>query len=254
MARRPLLLLLLALLLCLPACGRKGAVQPLLKPLPGPPPGLTVRQDGARLLISWDLPKTNLDGSPLADLKGFHLYRIEYEPGRDCPECFDPHQPRADVDLDFLRGVVRQGDRFYFWDEDVRGGSGYRYRLKGVTRQGREGDGAQVSRTVATPPEPPLAPVAVSLDRLVRLSWMAPLEYPVGATPLGYNVYRWIDGELLPYLPLNSNLVTTEGFEDFGLTNGTTYHYVVRTVVQFGAEVVESSASEAVVATPVPEP
>ncbi|HBT82219.1 MAG TPA: hypothetical protein DEB35_01890 [Desulfuromonas sp.] len=253
MARRPLLLLF-ALLLCLPACGRKGAVRPLLKPLPGPPPGFTVRQDGARLLLSWDLPKTNLDGSPLTDLQGFRLYRIEFEPGRDCPECRDPDQPRADIDIDFLRGVVRQGDRFYLWDEAVRGGSGYRYRLKGMTRQGREGDGAQVSRIINLAPSPPRAPVAVALDRLVRLSWSAPESTPVGGRPLGYNIYRWVDGEPLPYLPLNSDLVTTEGFEDFGLINGTNYHYVVRTVVQFGADVVESSASEAVAATPVPEP
>lgn len=254
MVRRPLLLLFLILLVGLSACGRKGPVRPLLKSLPAPPPEFSVRQEGARLLVSWNLPTTNIDGSPLADLQGLRLYRIEFEPGRECPECRDPDVPRADVDLDFPRGVVRQGDRFYFWDEDVRSGSGYRYRIKGVTRKGREGEGAQVSRNVHPAPEPPLAPGAAAFDRLVRLSWTAPLEYPVGSTPLGYNIYRWGDGEPLPYLPLNSDLVTRERFEDFGLTNGTTYHYAVRTVVQFGAEVVESSASEAVSAIPLPEP
>lgn len=252
MVRRSLLLLLV-LLVGLSACGRKGPVRPLLKSLPAPPPGLSVRQEGARLLVSWSIPATNIDGSPLTDLQGFRLYRIEFEPGRECPECRDPAVPRADIDLDFPRGVIRQGDRFYFWDEDVRSGSGYRYHIKGVTRQGREGEGTQVSRNVHPAPAPPLAPGAVALDRLVRLAWTAPLKSPVGSTLLGYNVYRWGDDEPPPFLPLNSDIVTVARFEDFGLINGTTYHYVVRTVVQIGSEVVESGASETVSATPLPE-
>jgi hypothetical protein len=54
-------------------------------------------------------------------------------------------------------------------------------------------------------------------------------------------------------LPLNSKLIVATDYDDFGLENGVTYRYVLRSVVKVGAEAVESAASEEVAVIPLPE-
>jgi hypothetical protein len=252
--RSVLLVLLLLLLVPLAGCGKKGPLRPLLKPLPAAPGAFNIRQDGERLLLSWTLPKTNLDGTPLTDLQGFHIYRIEFDLGHDCPECRDPDEPRGDLDLDFLRGAVRQGERIFFWDDAVRHGKGYRYRVKAVTKAGREGDGSVAARVVQLAAPAPGALQASGRDRQVRLRWEAPAAAPLEGSLAGYNLYRAEGDAPLPPLPLNSALITATSYDDFGLINGTSYRYVVRSVVSIGADLVESAASEPVVAIPQPEP
>lgn len=247
------LVILLLLLLPLSACGKKGPLRPLLKPLPEAPGAFNIRQDGERLLLSWTQPKNNQDGSPLTDLQGFHLYRIEFDPGHDCPECRDPELPRADIDLDFLRGVVQQGERFYFWDDSVRGGIGYRYRIKAVTRSGREGGGSVAARVVQMAPPAPAGLQASGRDRQVRLRWAAPVDLPATTVIAGYNLYRAAGEAPFSPLPLNSKLIVATDYDDFGLENGVTYRYVLRSVVKVGAEAVESAASEEVAVIPLPE-
>lgn len=254
MTRSALPILLLALLVPLAACGKKGPVRPLIKPLPAAPAGFSARQLGSHVLLSWLLPSVNQDGSPLTDLRAVRLYRIEYAPGGYCPECRDPVLPLRQIELDFPEGVHRDGERLLLLDEQVRPGVGYRYRLRGVTRSGFEGDAATVRRDVQPAPPLPTALTARPGDRQVHLHWRLPEGLPAGTELLGFNVYRSQGSEPFPLRPYNVDLVPVPDFSDYGLDNAVNYRYTVRSVVRSGGEILESDAAVEAGATPGLEP
>jgi hypothetical protein len=106
---------------------------------------------------------------------------------------------------------------------------------------GGSGGGGTVSPTPSAPPMPPAAPTnltATAGSAQVVLTWTA----SAGAT--SYNVKRSITSGG-GYAPAGAS--TTSAFTDMGLTNGTTYYYVVSAVNTNG----EGANSSQVVATPV---
>jgi fibronectin type 3 domain-containing protein len=97
-----------------------------------------------------------------------------------------------------------------------------------------------------TPPGAPQNFAAVAGDTQVSLSWNANSETDLA----GYNVYRAVASGG-PYTKINASLVTSTSYSDSGLTNGTTYYYIVRAV---DTSANESSDSAEVPALPMPPP
>jgi predicted small lipoprotein YifL len=242
--------LLLALSLTLAGCGHKGPVRPLELKLPVAPAELTVVQKGARFLLAWTLPSSNQNDTPLTDLQGFHIYRMRYDPAKDCPECRDTSILLQTLDLDYLQGAFRSGERLFLWDSGLEPGFGYQYRVVPYNRAGREGLGALLRRPFHNPPPPPQSLSATGLDRLVRLTWESVPVKDDGVEFLGYNLYRGKAGEPLQPTPLTRATLTETSYDDFGLENGTSYLYGVRTVVRILGQMIESSLSQTVEATP----
>ena len=240
-------LLLMVLLALLAGCGRKGPVRPKLAPLPAAPVNAVVEQQGDALLLSWTLPAANQDGSPLTDLQGFRLYRMTYDAEQACPECRDLSELHQLIDLDYLQAAVRIGERLFFRDTDVRPGVGYHYRIVPFNRAGREGAPFALRRPFFDPPVPPAAVTATGHDRLVRLAW-EPVR--TAGELLGYNVYRRTPDQPFPFGPLNREIVTAAGYEDYGPKNDQPYLYAVRSVLRIGELTVESGLSATVEAIP----
>lgn len=94
------------------------------------------------------------------------------------------------------------------------------------------GEGMEASAPAVPPPA--AAPTGLSAtggDQRVVLDWADNPEPSLA----GYNVYRsTVSGG--PYAKVNSTLVAGSSFTDTGLTNGTTYHYVVTAVDDLGRE------------------
>lgn len=240
---RPLLPVLLILLLLLPACGKRGPLRPKLAPLPAAPADFQARQLGAGLLLSWTLPSANQDGSPLPDLRTLHLYRDEFEPADECPECRETSILYRKIDLDYLQQARRLGNRLLLTDEEIQPGRGYRYRLIAVGGSGQEGAPAKLRIIAQSVPAAPQQLVATPLDRQVRLNW-APVTPPSGTTLIGYNVYRRSPSTAFAEAPANSAPLTATSFDLFGLENGQTYIFGVRALLQIGSHGVESMAAE----------
>ena len=241
-------LILLFVFFALTACGQRGPVRPLLQALPEAPQNLRVQQQGQRFLITFGLPGKNQDNSPLTDLQGFQVYKMEYDPLRECPECRDTSVLLQSIDLDYLRDVRRVGDRLELWDSGLSPGRGYQYRVVAVNRKGAAGRPAVAKRPFFTPPAAPTGLVATGLDQMVRLSWQ---PVPTGDRELvGYNLYRRTPEDAFPTAPINREPIAATRFEEYGLQNGTTYDYAVRSVIKSGDWLVESLLSEAVTVTP----
>jgi N-acetylneuraminic acid mutarotase len=94
-----------------------------------------------------------------------------------------------------------------------------------------------------TPPAAPQNVSAAAGDSQVSLTWSANTEPDLA----GYNVYRSTSLPVATTSPLNGGtLLTSAGYTDTGLQNGTTYYYVVQAVDTSG----NKASSGAVSATP----
>jgi len=123
-------------------------------------------------------------------------------------------------------------------DSSVTNGTTYYYVVSAVNSGGESGNSSQVSATpTVAPPAAPTGLSATAGDKQVALTWNA----STGAVT--YNVKRSTTHGG-PYSTVNSPTGTS--YTDVGLTDGTTYYYVV-TAVNAGGE---SGPSSEVSATP----
>jgi fibronectin type 3 domain-containing protein len=127
-----------------------------------------------------------------------------------------------------------------FTNTGLTNGTIYYYVVSAVNTSGESGNSSQVSATPtasSSPPAPPSGLGATAGNAQVTLAWAA----SSGAT--SYRVKRaTVSGG--PYTVVASP--TTTSFTNTGLTNGTTYYFVVSAVNSFG----ESANSSQVSATP----
>jgi len=118
----------------------------------------------------------------------------------------------------------------------------YYYVVQAASKGGTSSYSAQVSATLGASPPAPTGVSASGSNARVNLAWAA----SAGAT--SYNVLRsTVSGG--PYSPAGSGIAGTS-YVDQGLTNGTTYYYVVQAVNASGT----SPNSAQVSATPVAPP
>ena len=131
-----------------------------------------------------------------------------------------------------------------FTDTGLTNGTTYFYVVSAVNSTGESANSTQASAAPVAPTQPPAAPAglqATAGNAQVALSWTA------SATATSYNVKRGTTTGG-PYTTISSPATTA--FTDTGLTNGTTYFYVVSALNSVG----ESANSEQASATPANTP
>jgi fibronectin type 3 domain-containing protein len=127
-----------------------------------------------------------------------------------------------------------------FTDTGLTDGATYFYVVSAVNSAGASANSVEVSAKPAAPAQVPAVPtglMAAAANTQVRLTWSA------NATATSYNVKRTTTTGG-PYTKISSPSATN--FTDTGLTNGTTYFYVVSAVNSTG----ESANSAQASATP----
>jgi len=239
-------------------CGRKGSPLP---PRPNVPVAVGAFQAEPRdngILVSWNRPTRNEDGSPLTDLLEFRLYRAVSGPPGPNLEIRPAFSMTATIRAEDPDNATVRGLQYAFRDDD--GGAGltpglrYGYRVQAVNRRGEAGSPSREVFVEYMPaPEAPVALEAIAGDGTVNLTWHPPLRSPTadGTLLLGYNVYRGVrPGEYAPG-PVNPGPVVETRFRDVGVENGRTYSYVVRSVVLGQPAWRESRDSNDVSVTPL---
>ena len=235
-------MLVVTALALLPGCGKKGALVPPETLAPAPVSDLALSQKGARFQVSWSAPGKEEGGAALRNLAGFLLFRRMLLPANeDCEECPTAYPQPARIDLDYLQGVRRTGNRFLFDDLDVKKGESYQYKIRSFTTDGTQSrDSNKPRRTLATPPRPPVLEALPSESGVV-LAFVAPP--PEEGSAIGYNIYRSKKGGEMPLSPLNAAPVTATSYEDRNIQAGVRYSYTVTSLAAVNGGTVESVPS-----------
>ena len=206
------------------------------------------REEG--IIISWNLPKKNSDGSRLEDLAGFKLYkRTEVEGCASCPSDFPQYR---DIDLDVHDGYRLKRERVIVYDEDVREGNRYLYKVAPYNLEGYTGELSDVASVEWKQPPPQVAGLeAAAGDRTVTLKWEpSSLQDLHGGDFAGYRIYRSQTSGSYDAGPVKMVESPESGYSDIGLNNNRQYFYVVRGVIKAGDAYIEGASSEEVLAIP----
>jgi hypothetical protein len=171
------------------------------------------------IVVAWQPPSANIDGSTPVNLLGYNVYRMDESQSTPGP---------TPINSELVNGTQ-------FADRTFKFGAQYRYIVRAVSL-GTEG--AQVeslnSNILAVSPRDIFAPSAPrGLDVTAapgRLSgfFAANVESDIA----GYNVYRSTDPDLPKdqWTKLNSTLLTRTTFQDDKVESGKRYYYYVKAV------------------------
>ncbi|OQY25297.1 MAG: hypothetical protein B6I37_01615 [Desulfobacteraceae bacterium 4572_35.2] len=242
--------LALTIVLALTGCGNVGPVQPLLKTLPKGADSITLEQKGNALLLSWQIPTLNQDGTALTNLAGFAIYKSDYDLAKGCPECRPPKNLYRKIDLAYFRSNNRNSNRIHLWDNAVEEEMGYRYKIIPYTAEGLDGASAIVHRPCFIPPDSPTNLVGTGLDHQARISWDAASETRQGVQLIGYNLYRRSGDTYFSTTAVNDAPLTSLNYEDSTVKNDVVYSYALRSVITIGEQQLESTFSTEVKVEP----
>jgi fibronectin type 3 domain-containing protein len=200
-------------------------------------------RDG-HLLLTWTVPKENVDKTPLTNLENFQILRSEgILAGDECRECGGAPKPIHEMKVDSEMG----GKKVSLIVEDQEPRKVYTYQVVSFNKKGYA---SAASNPVTVywdyPPSPPGRVRADRGDKKVDLSW----EPVLGAT--GYDLYRKGDEEdTFPLNPLNRTPLADTKYTDLAVANDKKYIYSVRTVKRVLKTDVEGKGSLGVPVTPM---
>jgi hypothetical protein len=255
-SRSLVLLLLPALVLLAPACGKKGDIRPPLVLRPQPAEGLTAVQRGGRIHLEWTDPATAVDGSPLAGIAEIEVW-LEIRP--------DPPPPPAKVKGDFASRAKRVGavvpaagvaTSAWEYAVDPAGWKGRLFAFAVRAREAKKGRLSDFSNEAAVKvqavPLPPSGLRASVFEDRIEVAWTSPAKNFDGSAPAaapGTTVLRAeADG---PFKRLTPLPVKGTVFADKDFAFGRVYRYVVRAATTLAAGFLESDDSAVVEAKPV---
>lgn len=216
MHQKKLILVVSLVLLALISCGKKA--NPLPKGMPVPAGISDLRGDvkDSVLFISFGIPSRNQDGTQVRDLDGFRILK-------GCGGCGGGLEHWKDIRLTDKEGYTIRNGRLYTYDNDLRQGFDYAYRVFSFTTKGIQGDGSNTfSIRWQETPSPPKNVTAKVGDSQVTLT----CEKEQDAL---YNMYR-LEGSIYPLFALNPSPLSACELTDGSLQNGKEYRYEVRAV------------------------
>ncbi len=239
-------ILLLMMVFSLVACGKRGPLVPPESLVPAAIMDVKVEQRGGRFLVCWSPPAKLESGGKLPGIAGFRVFRRDVlPPDQDCEECPTAYHLLRSVDPEYLQDVRRAGSRYCFFDDDLKDGTTYQYKVITVDVEGVSSRDSNKFRAmkIASPPPPRLEAQAIPTGVVLRWNPVLP---PAGATLEGYAVYRRQEGDIMPLIPTASLPAGSAGFEDKQMEHGVKYVYVIRSILKTGTETVESEMSNPV--------
>jgi hypothetical protein len=263
---------LLALAFCLLACALLAGCAAPGEPIARHPvvpvvvTDLGARQYGNALALTFTLPARSMDREALAEHPTIEIYRAELAPGAATDKktawrlAYTIPSERVDAYL--------KGERIEFHDpltaDEFSRAAGssmaYKVRTRAAKTRASEDSNVVIARIYPAPETPRDLHVNVAESALI-VNW-AEAAVPPGASSLAYHVYRGViesgqerlpqdvsQAKLKTQLELAGSSPSTE-FRDLHFEFGTPYVYTVRSVAQFGADLVESADSAPVFVTP----
>ena len=207
-----------------------------------------VRSKG--VLLRWNAPRENTDGSPLLSLGGFRVFRSDAAFEKICFSC--PRDFSQIFDYNYMgpKNKAPEGTTFFYLDTALEFKNLYTYKLQTYTENGDAGLSTRdVDVYWDAPSLKPDKVIAEKNGRLTTVRWDAPLTNEDG-TPAeeiyGYNLYRSEKRGDESLFPLNNEVFKETVGEDIPPENEKVYYYSVRAVRKVKNSMVESASSSEV--------
>lgn len=256
----------LAVLPGVAACGKKGPPLPPIRVVPAATGPLTVRQIGRDVVVAADLPGVRSDGTPIAAGSGVRLLRLEpaegLRPGAVSDRYLVQQFERQARVVDLLAGDALQahvaGGRLLYVDRDPAGSSAttqrrYLYGLQVVDPKGVPSPPRPPSEIEWAPPPPtPIGLKAEVAEGEVRLTW-TPGETPPARVSAArhYAVYRKeASASRESEAPVHPGRLQEPAYVDRTFRYDVEYVYTVREVASDAPGAGESASAEAIVVRP----
>ena len=227
---------------------------------------LGARQYGNAFALTFTLPARSTDREALAEHPTIEIYRATLPPGA-APDKKTAWRLADTIPSEQVDPYLK-GEHIEFRDplmaDDFARAAGtsvaYKVRTKGAKAGASEDSNVVIARIYPAPEAPHDVRVEVTESALV-VNW-SEAALPSGDSSRGYRVYRGeiesgqenppqdlSQAKLKIPLELAGSSPLTE-FRDSHFEYGTTYLYTVRSVAQFGADIVESADSAPAIVTP----
>ncbi len=223
------------------ACGYKTSPRPMGTAIPGPVGLVDCSAYPDRILLKWEVPHSNTDGTDLKDLSGFKVYRSNHKIGEACPDCKQRREVYANVDIDDPANAAIVGSEVIYTDRKVTAGNVYAYRVAPYNLKGREGPAStEVEVEFQDAPQPPRSLDARTDSGKVILRWTPPADQ---GNIRSYRIYRGTENrpEALKVIDLAQAKETR--YEDRNVEKDTTYFYQVRSLMLIKGIALESGPS-----------
>lgn len=192
------------------------SVKPQALPLPPGDVHSDIRED--RILILWDAPLENIDGSSPANVKGYNIYRGEGDAY--------PHR--------LNQSLIKEEE---YHDKDLVFGKTYRYFVRASATESPPYFQSMDSRVIEveakdiSPPGPPTGLVSIRGKDFISLSWDESQEEDLA----GYKVWRREEGQE-EYLLLTPEIIRENTFTDTDVKKNKKYIYSVTALDHNGNE------------------
>jgi hypothetical protein len=211
------------------------------------------KDDG--LFLTWGIPSRNMDGTRLTDLEEFRVFRQSRPWGSSsCPDCPSKLELIEEIDLKYLRGARKEGQRIWWQDNTIQFRNEYTYVVLGYNKYKTPSlESNRVKISWDQPPAPVQNAAVRSEDRSLEISWdfIPRLRNGSELSDLaGFNMYRREEGEAFGFYPLNPELIPQSPYRDGLLVNGKRYEYVVRAVRDFDGTLIEGPSSPVIFGVP----
>ncbi|MFH0825088.1 MAG: hypothetical protein V2B18_20240, partial [Pseudomonadota bacterium] len=241
--RRRIVHLLLITWTVLLGCGYKTAPRPATATIPDRPGAVEANAYPDRIVLKWDVPLSNADGSALDDLSGFKVFRTGHKVGEPCNDCEHERTFYANVDYQTPVGAEITAGKVVFPDDDVKEGGVYIYSVAAYNLRGREGPASpSLKVSIDAPPGSPVGLRVTFESRGAVLQW----DPPVPASGIqSYRIYRGAAQDQRAMKPLGRTKWTETDYVDSTAEKDQTYFYVVRSLKMTGDVPLESMPSEA---------
>lgn len=225
-------------------CGYKTSPRPATATVPGEVALVNVFGYPDRIVVQWDVPKTNVDGSPLTDLSGFKVYRSAQTIGEECENCPEKRVLHANVDFQNPSNAVIGSGEVTYTDSDVKQGNVYAYSVGAYNLKGREGAiSDEVTIVFDKPPPVPRDLKAEAEAEGVNLEWPA---FDDSSGVQSFRVYRGSEPDPDKMKSIGRTKWAETQFMDKKVEKGSTHYYMVRSLKMNRGVSLESAGSPVV--------
>lgn len=231
-------------------CGYKDLPVAPASVVPEPIDDLLYQVSDKGVELTWSYPVKTIQGSQVADISAFDLYRAAVPLVDYCGGCPIPFGKAIEVD----GGVVFDGKlrrKVRYNASGLKSGYKYFYKVTSRTSWLAASDDSNIITFVwYQPAKAPASLVATAGDREVTLKWNAVTELSDGsalANPMKYQIMRSAGGK--DFVKVGEP-VTTTSYTDKQVRNGLKYFYTVQSLMVLDNELVDGAVTKAIAVSP----